>query len=153
MSENKTQPTKVKVRDFLRTVSAQRQEEAKILIEMMVEISGKTAVMWGPSIIGFGSKHYQYDSGREGDMPELGFSPRKAAINIYFSEGFNVYSTELSKLGRYKNSVSCLYISKLTDIDLGVLRLMLERSYEMTNNEPVKPKIVNEYVYHVPTAA
>lgn len=84
--------------------------------------------MWGPSIIGFGTQHYKYDSGREGDMPRLAFSPRKASLTIYF-EGFDNYAQELKVLGKHKLSVACLYINKLTDINLDVLRTMLEKSF------------------------
>ncbi len=84
--------------------------------------------MWGPSIIGFGSQHYKYDSGREGDMPRLAFSPRKANLTVYFN-GFEKYTQELASLGKYKRSVSCLYINKLADIDFAVLRKMLEKSF------------------------
>lgn len=100
----------------------------------MREISSEQPVMWGPSIIGFGSVHYRYKSGREGDMPLLGFSPRKSAITVYFSEGFSEYTTELANLGKYTTSVSCLYIKKLTDIDLSVLRQMLTRSYNLDHS-------------------
>ncbi len=128
MAENKTKPTTTKIESFLGTVSPKRQEEAKILINMMQNISGHSPVLWGPSIIGFGSQHYCYDSGHEGDMPCLAFSPRKAALTVYF-EGFSDYAEQLSKLGKYKSTVACLYINKLTDVDLSVLRQMLEQSY------------------------
>lgn len=95
---------------------------------MMREISGEQPVMWGPSIIGFGSIHYRYKSGREGDIPLLGFSPRKTAITIYFSEGFSDYQAELAHLGKHTTSVSCLYIKRLADIDVAVLRQMLVHS-------------------------
>lgn len=121
MAENKTKPTEVSVAEFLQTVPERRQAESAELITMMKTISGKEPVMWGPSIIGFGSQHYRYDSGREGDMPQLAFSPRKSAITIYFSEGFEHYGTELKELGKHRSSVSCLYANKLADIDAAVL--------------------------------
>jgi hypothetical protein len=123
-----TQPTVVSVESFLESVSDKRRNEAYILIDQMQEISGEKPVMWGPSIIGFGSVHYKYDSGREGDMPRLAFSPRKASLTVYF-EGFDKYTHELSVLGKHKQSVACLYINKLEDINLDILHSMLEKSF------------------------
>ncbi len=131
----KTRPTEVSVESFLESVSDKRRGEARVLIAMMQEISGEKPCMWGPSIIGFGSQHYKYATGREGDMPRLGFSPRKASITVYF-EGFDKYTKELAVLGKHKVSVSCLYINKLADIDLDVLRTMLERSFTHTPELP-----------------
>lgn len=133
MAENKTKPTKVSIESLLKTVSRARQQEAQALITMMTEITGLQPVLWGPSIIGFGSMRYRHDSGREGDMPCLAFSPRKAAITVYF-EGFDRYVDQLSRLGKHKSSVSCLYINKLADVDLAVLREMLQLSYQRANN-------------------
>jgi uncharacterized protein YdhG (YjbR/CyaY superfamily) len=153
MAENKTTPTKVAPADFLTTVPSNRQSEAAILIEIMQSISGEAPVMWGPSIIGFGSLHYKYDTGREGDTPRLGFSPRKASITIYFLEGFNNYGEQLKRLGKFKNSVSCLYINKLSDIDLGVLGGMLKMSYKSVTQPQAKPTTVEEYIAQIPMAA
>ena len=125
MAENKTQPSAASVPDFLAGVSPQRQAEAETLIAMMRDISGFEPVLWGPSIIGFGSQHYRYESGREGDMPVLAFSPRKARLTIYF-DGFDQYADQLARLGKHSSSVSCLYVNKLADVDLSVLREMLE---------------------------
>lgn len=124
----KTKPTGVSIDTFLETVSDKRREEAHTLIAMMQEISGEQPYMWGPSIIGFGTMHYKYESGREGDTPILAFSPRKASFTVYF-EGFDKYSKELRVLGKHTHSVSCLYINKLSDINLDVLRKMLRQSY------------------------
>jgi hypothetical protein len=123
-----TKPTGVDIESFLETVSDKRRKEAHILISLMQKISGKKPYMWGPSIIGFGSQHFRYDTGREGDMPRLAFSPRKASLTVYF-EGFNSYSQELKRLGKHKHSVSCLYINKLDDINLDILRIMLQKSF------------------------
>ncbi|HMN11644.1 MAG TPA: DUF1801 domain-containing protein [Bellilinea sp.] len=130
MTENKTQPTAVPVDEFLAGVSDKRRAEARTLIEIMQRISGHPAVMWGPSIIGFGKTHYKYESGREGEMGLLGFSPRKANLTVYFSDGFHRYGDLLDKLGKHKTSVSCLYINKLEDVDVKVLEQMIQRSYE-----------------------
>jgi hypothetical protein len=94
----------------------------------MRRITDEEPVLWGPSIIGFGSKHYRYASGREGDMPILGFSPRKAKLTIYF-DGFDKYADQLARLGKYTTSVACLYANSLADLDLDVLTEMLETCY------------------------
>lgn len=147
-----TQPTGVSVESFLESVSDKRREEAGTLIAMMQEISGKKPHMWGPSIIGFGTEHYKYETGREGDMPQLAFSPRKASITVYF-EGFDAYADELAKIGKHKSSVSCLYINKLEDINLNILRTMLEKSFALSNDSSMKPTTVDEYIANVPAAA
>lgn len=123
-----TVPTEVAVADFLQGVSERRRDEAHTLIEIMREISGLEPVMWGPSIIGFGSLHYRYETGREGDMPILGFSPRKAQLTLYF-DGWDHYGEQLARLGKHKLGVSCLYVNKLADIDLATLREMLEQAH------------------------
>ena len=128
MSENNTKPTNVTVETYLSTVEDSRRTEAEQLIKVMHEITRMPAVMWGPSIIGFGSMHYTYESGREGDMPQLAFSPRKAALTVYF-EGFDNYKDLLQKLGKHKTSVACLYIKKLEDVNLDVLKQMLTQSF------------------------
>lgn len=130
MADNITKPTDTSVESFLENVSEKRQAESKILIEMMGEISGEKAVMWGPSIIGFGTYHYKYDSGREGDMALIGFSPRKQAITIYIADGFDKYGHLLDKLGKFTTSVSCLYISVLEKVDIEVLRQIVQGTYD-----------------------
>ena len=153
MADTKTKPTDVDVTDFLRGLSDNRRKEALKIMDIMQQISGQSPVMWGPSIVGFGSVHYKYETGREGDMPLLGFSPRKAAITIYFSEGFDRYVDLLEKLGKYKNSVSCLYINKLDDVDTDVLRQMIEKSHDHYADPLEKPKNVQEYIDRIPAAA
>ncbi|HPG37176.1 MAG TPA: DUF1801 domain-containing protein [Candidatus Saccharibacteria bacterium] len=149
MAENKTKPTVIPVADFLSAASAQRQEEALQLITVMRQISGLEPVMWGPTIIGFGTQHYKSDAGREGDMPRLAFSPRKAALTVYFYDGFEHYGAELARLGKHKFSSSCLYINKLADIDLAVLTDMLKKSFGRTQ----KYTTVQEYIDQIPAAA
>lgn len=129
--DSKMQPTDVSVESFLATVSQQRAGEARQIMEIMQRITNEPATMWGPSIIGFGSVHYKYESGREGDMPLLGFSPRKASLTIYFMEGFDTYVDELARLGPHKTSKACLYITKLEKIDAAVLAEMLEKLYKL----------------------
>lgn len=127
------QPTDASVDDFIAKQSARRQGEARTLIDVMRRITGEEPVLWGPSIIGFGSMHYRYESGREGDMPKLAFSPRKAKLTLYF-DGFDQYADHLSRLGKHTSSVSCLYANSLADLDLDVLTEMLEICYRNTSN-------------------
>lgn len=154
-----TQPTGIPVDSFLETISDKRRQEAHALMTLMQEIAGLQPYMWGPSIIGFGTQHYRYDTGREGDMPRLAFSPRKADITVYF-EGFDRYAEELAILGKHKHSVSCLYIHKLEDINLDVLRSMLEQSFAQSaadftssHTSSAKATTVDEYVASIPVAA
>lgn len=153
MADNKTKATDASVEGFLESVSEKRRQEARQLIALMGEISGEEAVLWGPSIIGFGTQQYRYDSGREGDMPRLGFSPRKASLTVYFSEGFDRYGEALARLGKHTSSVSCLYIPHLDQVDLAVLREMLETSYGLGDEPPHKPETVDDYIRSIPAAA
>jgi hypothetical protein len=127
MAETKTKPTGVSVADFLNGVpDAQRHADAEQMLEIMQEITGEPPKMWGPSIVGFGEYHYVYDSGHEGDICLTGFSPRKDALVLYFNAGLQErFAKELEKLGKAKASKGCLYIKKLADIDLTVLKGML----------------------------
>lgn len=131
MSENKTQPTDQQVIDFLNSVEHKtRRADGLALLAMMHEITGEAAVMWGSSIVGFGSYHYKYESGREGDMPLVGFSPRKQAMTLYIMPGFDEYDEMLAELGKHKIGKACLYINKLADVDQEVLRRLVKHSYE-----------------------
>ncbi len=133
MSENKTRPTDQNVTDFLNSVDHKtRREDSFALLEMMQEITGEEAVMWGSSIVGFGSCHYKYESGREGDMPLVGFSPRKQSMSLYIMTRFDDHEDPLAELGKYKTGQSCLYVNKLADVDDNVLRRLIKRSYEYT---------------------
>ena len=126
MSENKTRPTDQNVTDFLSSVEHKiRRADGFALLETMQEITGEDAVLWGTSIVGFGSYHYKYESGREGDFLATGFSPRKANSTIYIMPGYQDFSEILSRLGKHKIGKSCLYINKLSDIDLGVLEELI----------------------------
>lgn len=149
MSSMKTVPTGKSVETFLLGVSEHRRAEAQTLITIMQEISGENPVMWGPIIVGFGSMHYKYESGREGDMPILAFSPRKANLTIYF-KGFDDYAEKLQNLGKHKISKACLYINKLPDINLNVLQDMLQQSYETSVKSRAKPTSVEEYILTIP---
>lgn len=131
MSENKTRPTERDVREFLNSVGHKtRREDGLALLEMMEEITGESAVLWGNSIVGFGSYHYKYESGREGDMPLVGFSPRKQSLSLYIMTGFEDYETMLAELGKHKLGKACLYVNKLADVNEDVLRRLIRRSYE-----------------------
>lgn len=122
MAEIKTKPTEVTVDSFLESVpDPQRREDAKRVRAMMERISGEPARMWGPSIVGFGSYDYKYDSGHGGTMCRLGFSPRKAELVLYVLTQSKSQDALLARLGKHKTGKSCLYIKRLGDVDEGVL--------------------------------
>ena len=129
MADNKTKPTKASVAAFIDSITDQtRRADAKVLVKLMQGASGEKPKVWGPSIIGFGSYHYTYDSGREGDMPLIGFSPRKAATVLYITTAFTGSEQLLAKLGKHTGSKACLYIKKLADVDQKVLEGLLAKS-------------------------
>ena len=126
MAETKTKPTKTSPLKFIQAVDNDtRRKDGLELLQLLGEITGEKAVMWGPSIIGFGQYHYRYDSGHEGDMCIAGFSPRKANLVLYVGASL-VDPKLLAKLGKYKTGAACLYINKLDDIDRKVLRQVIE---------------------------
>jgi hypothetical protein len=128
MADNKTKPTKVSVAAFIDALTDQtKRTDAKALIKLMQSATGEKAKMWGPSIIGFGSYHYTYDSGREGDMPIVGFSPRKAANVLYLTK-FSGSEELIAKLGKCTTGKGCLYIKKLADVDQKVLERLVAKS-------------------------
>ncbi len=131
MSTNKTQANDASVIKFLTAVTPeQKRQDAFSLLEMMERLSGYTATMWGPSIVGFGSYHYRYDSGREGDFMRIGFSPRKANLSIYMMAGIEHHQDLLAQLGKHKTGKSCLYINHLKDIKLKVLEQLVVKALE-----------------------
>ena len=131
MAENKTKPTANSVEDFINKVDhPQKREDSFTLLEIMKEITGEEAVLWGPSLIGFGTYHYKYESGREGDFFLTGFSPRKQSLVLYIMSGFGKEKELMEQLGNYKTGKSCLYVKKLGDIDMGVLRELITSSVE-----------------------
>lgn len=131
MSDLKTKKTKASVRSFIDNIEdEQKRKDANELLKLMRKVTGKRATMWGDSIIGFGEYHYKYKSGREGDWPVTGFSPRKQNISIYIMPGFSRYKKQLAKLGKHKHSVSCLYIKRLSDIDVEILEAIVRDSIE-----------------------
>jgi hypothetical protein len=129
MAENKTKPTKQNVAAFIDSLTdPAKRAEAKALIKLMHSATGEKPKMWGPSIVGFGSYHYKYDSGREGDMPLIGFSPRKAATVLYNMTGSSGSEALLAKLGRHTTGKGCLYIKRLSDVDQKVLEALAAKS-------------------------
>ena len=127
----KTIPTKASVADFIGTIAdAKKREDASSVAALMAEITGAPAQMWGASIVGFGRYRYHYASGRKGEFFETGFSPRKRALTLYIMPGFGEYGNLLEKLGRHSLGKSCLYIKRLADIDLEVLRELVTLSVQ-----------------------
>lgn len=130
MAENKTHATDASVDAFLAAVEPeQRRADGRILLDMMTRITGEPPVMWGPSIIGFGTEHYRYESGREGDMPRIAFSPRKAQLVLYLATSLPERESLLAKLGKHSTGKACLYITRLTDVDMVVLEELIARSW------------------------
>ncbi len=132
MAENKTKPTKASVAEFLKKqATGQQLADSRVLVKMFRAITGKPPKIWGPSIVGFGSMHYVYESGREGDMPLAAFSPRKPETVIYLAP----YMDEpglFRKLGRHRMSKSCLYIKSLADVDIAVLEKLVRKAVEVS---------------------
>lgn len=139
-AENKTKPTTVTPEDFIAAVEPERKrEEAHALDQLFRKVTGWAPVMWGPSIIGYGSYHYKYATGREGDMCATGFSPRKANHSIYVMPGYADFGPMLERLGKHSMGKSCLYIKKLTDVDLDVLAELIEAGLkDLGEKYPVK---------------
>ena len=127
MAKNKTAETSNDVTAVIKKYALPAQQEDSFrLIEMMREISGHEPKMWGPTIIGFGTYHYKYDSGHEGDAPLLGFSPRKAAFSLYVFTGADDHQHLLEGLGKFKMGKACIYVKKLSDIDESRLRTVMQ---------------------------
>jgi hypothetical protein len=128
MAENKTRATKASVAAFVDGIAEPaKRADAKALVELMQKATGEKPAMWGPSIIGFGSYHYVYDSGREGDMPLVGFSPRKAATVLYVRAGTPGTEALLAKLGKHTAGKGCVYIKKLADVDETILEKLVAK--------------------------
>ena len=128
MAENKTRPTRLSVSAFIGAVADPgKRADAVALVKLMESATGEEPKMWGPSIIGFGSCHYVYESGREGDMPLVGFSPRKAATVLYLMLGSGGSDALLAQLGKHTTGKGCLYINRLADVDQQVLKVLVAR--------------------------
>jgi len=131
MAELKTKRNQGKVEAFLNSVADEkRRQDSFAVLELMEQVTGRKPEMWGDSIVGFGSYHYKYASGREGDWFLTGFSPRVQNLTLYIMAGFDEYDQLLSKLGRHSTGKSCLYIKKLEDVDQDVLKELVRRSVE-----------------------
>ncbi|MDP7981482.1 DUF1801 domain-containing protein [Bacillus multifaciens] len=129
MYKLKTTETTNSVIEFIESVeSPKKRESAYQLLDIFTETTGYTAKMWGPSIIGFGTYHYKYESGHEGDAPLVSFSPRKAKISLYFATGDPRREELLKNFGKYTSGKSCVYINKVADIDITVLKALIEQS-------------------------
>lgn len=130
MAEMKTKVNDASVEDFLSGVAhAQRRADAFAVLKMMKAVTGKKPKMWGPTIVGFDRYHYTYESGREGDICMVGFSPRSQALTLYLMSGFPGREALLKKLGKHTTGKGCVYIRKLAEVDLGVLKTMVTESY------------------------
>ena len=140
MSELKTKPTKKIVKQFLDSLeNEKRKQDSFELLKLFKDITKQQPVIWGNTIIGFGSYHYKYKTGNEGDWPVTGFSPRKQNLSIYVMLGFDNYQDLMNKLGKYKTGKSCLYVNKLEDIDMKVLKKLLIKSVaDMKKKYPCK---------------
>ena len=127
MAEAKTKPTSESVEKFLNKVSdEERRADCFAVAKIMEEITGEKPKMWGPSIVGFGSYHYKYASGREGDWPVTGFSPRKKDLTLYIMMGFEKHADLMEKLGKHSSSKSCLYIKRLSDVHIPTLKKLIK---------------------------
>jgi hypothetical protein len=129
MAELKTKPRRASVRKFLESVADEkRRTDSFEVLEIMQQITGEEPKMWGPSIVGFGTYHYKYASGREGDWMVTGFSPRKQALTLYIMAGFSRYDDLMATLGKFKTGKSCLYINRLEDVHLPTLKRLIRES-------------------------
>ena len=131
MGENKTKPTDTSVAGFIARIEGdERRADCEALVALMQRVTGEPAVLWGEAIIGFGSYHYRYASGREGDAPLAGFSPRKGDISVYLSCDAAAASALLATLGRHRIGKSCLYLRRLADVDMAVLEQLVVAAME-----------------------
>ena len=129
MAEPKTKPTKASVKEFLNQIpDKERREDCFAVAKIMEEITGDKPKMWGPSIVGFGTYHYKYASGREGDWPVTAFSPRKKDLTLYIMMGFQKHTELMQKLGKHSTGKSCLYIKRLSDIHVPTLKKLIKTS-------------------------
>ena len=137
MAKNKTQETTENVEEFIETFAntEQKKQDSFELIKLMQGATGFEPKMWGPSIIGFGSYHYKYASGHEGDAPLIGFSPRKSAISLYAFTGRLELEHLLKNLGKFRKGKSCIYINKLSDIDQKELRKIMSETIKFLHSE------------------
>lgn len=131
MAELKTKPTEGDVNKFIESIEPEKREDCKKLLKLIGKITNEKPIMWGTSIVGFGTYHFKYKSGREGDWFLSGFSPRKQNLTIYMMAGYEDTDELLTKLGKHKTSVGCLYVKKLADVDIKILEKLIRKSIEM----------------------
>jgi hypothetical protein len=137
MPENKTTQNDQSVEDFLNTVADEKKrKDSFTILELMKQVTGFEARMWGNSIVGFGSYHYKYETGREGDTPLTGFSPRKQNLTLYFIGGFEQHEERLKALGKHTLGKGCLYIKRLDDVDMPTLKALVEESFKRNSQKP-----------------
>jgi hypothetical protein len=135
MAELKTKVNDQNVMAFLEGVEDERKrQDCLALLKLMKDVTGEEPKMWGDSIVGFGTYHYKGKSGREGDWFPVGFSPRKQNLTVYLVGGFDQLEEQLHKLGKFKTGKGCLYVNKLADVDLGILRDMVKDSVDRLSN-------------------
>jgi len=138
MTGPKTTRTEASVGDFLAAVpDPKRRADAQAVCALMAEVTGVPPAMWGSGIVGFGSYHYRYASGRQGEWPAVGMSPRKSAITIYVSAGFD--DAKLSRLGPHSTGKACLYVKRLSDVDTDVLRELIATGFRQLNGKTLAP--------------
>ena len=129
MAENQTRPTQASVATYFKAIeNEERRRDCEALAALMADTTGLPAVMWGPAIVGFGSYHYKYDSGREGDSCLVGFASRKGDISLYLAGAFPGHDELLARLGKHKMAKACLYVRRLADVDLQVLAQLVAGS-------------------------
>jgi hypothetical protein len=139
MAEPKTKATKESVTTFLNKVEDKtRREDCFAVLEMMRDVTKEEPKMWGSSMVGFGRYHYKYESGREGEWPVTGFSPRKGDLTVYIVPGFDIAPDLMKRLGKYKTGKSCLYIKSLADVDRKVLKQLIDKSVKKMSAQRVK---------------
>lgn len=140
MTGSKTKATRQSAAGFLKKIKdPQVRADCTVLADLMKEVSGSAPVLWGSAIVGFGSRHYVYESGREGDTVAIGFSPRKGNITIYLTGGLETAGSDLQRLGKHKTGKGCLYIRSLGDVNRPVLRRILSRACKQSKRMDVRP--------------
>ena len=142
MAELKTQRTDASVAEFLAGVdNPTRREDAQAVCALMTEVTGEQPAMWGTSIVGFGSYEYHSVSGRSGVWLTVGFSPRKQSLTVYIAEGLAAHADLLSRLGRHSTGKGCLYLPRLSDVDLDVLRELVRQGFDQVNGKVITPGV------------
>jgi Domain of unknown function (DU1801) len=138
MTELKTKPNSESVREFLDKISdEQRRSDCQVVLKLMKKATGAAPTMWGSSIVGFGKYRYRYESGREGEWPVVGFSPRKNDLTLYIIPGFERFDDLMNRLGKFKTGKSCLYIKKLSDVDPDVLNDLINQSVQAMSEKRI----------------